>query len=260
MGFIAVSMFTVNIALDRTTASPWAFFGLAPRAWEFAVAGLGDRSAARSRRSARRGSTGAWQPAVGALGLVAAPCALLDGQTPVPAALPLCLPVVGTMLRVGGRATDCYRGKHSVQSACSASRRRSYLGRLSYSWYLWHWPFIVLLTGALYRDTIPLRLLAALIALPVAAVSYMAVENPVRFSRRLRTSRPRTYALGAAATMICLVAAFGVYRHTQSELSQPPYRGAPCGQRELPPVRVRGDHPLAAATTAWRATLPLARC
>ncbi len=217
MGVIAVASFTVNILLTNQ-ASPWAFFGLASRAWEFAVAGLAiallhDRSF--DSPGLRRVAAGS-----GALGLVGAVW-LLDGQTPYPGTAAL-LPVVATMLLL-------VAGHGLLPGETAPIRLLSqpamlYLGRLSYSWYLWHWPFIVLLTGALYRDTIPLRLLAALIALPVAAVSYKVVENPVRFSKRLRASRPRTYALGAAATMICLVAAFGVYRHTQSELSRAPYR------------------------------------
>ena len=60
--------------------------------------------------------------------------------------------------------------------------------------------------------------------------------------------------------MICLVAAFGVYRHTQSELSQPPYRELHAARESYHQYECEEISPLAAATTAWRATLPLARC
>jgi hypothetical protein len=52
-------------------------------------------------------------------------------------------------------------------------------GDLSYSIYLWHWPFIALVVG-LAGQIVWLQCLAALLSLPVAWASYTYVEQPIR--------------------------------------------------------------------------------
>src|SRR5690606_16010017 len=62
-------------------------------------------------------------------------------------------------------------------------------GDVSYSWYLWHWPFVVLTTTAVQDDAVWIKVLASLAALGAAVAPYRWVENPVRFSPALRTWR-----------------------------------------------------------------------
>jgi hypothetical protein len=83
-----------------------------------------------------------------------------------------------------------------------------WIGRVSYSWYLWHWPFIVLAVSA-FDDRVRYRVAAAVVSLPVAYLTYRLVENPIRFSPRLTRSVKRTYALGAVATIATVGVAFG---------------------------------------------------
>ena len=58
-----------------------------------------------------------------------------------------------------------------------------WIGRLSYSWYLWHWPFIVLAVLALNNDGTPVRMTAAALSLGAAYLAFNLVENPIRFSQ-----------------------------------------------------------------------------
>lgn len=67
-----------------------------------------------------------------------------------------------------------------------------YVGRISFSWYLWHWPLMVFFGATV------IGLSAAIVAsFAAAALTYALVEQPVRTSTTLRRSPVATYALGA---------------------------------------------------------------
>ena len=76
-----------------------------------------------------------------------------------------------------------------------------WIGRWSYSWYLWHLAVIVM--AAEYGHTlygslsVSLRLALALVALGVSVASYFLVENPIRHSARIAQS-PGATLIGAA--------------------------------------------------------------
>ncbi|SEB39591.1 Peptidoglycan/LPS O-acetylase OafA/YrhL, contains acyltransferase and SGNH-hydrolase domains [Paramicrobacterium humi] len=97
-----------------------------------------------------------------------------------------------------------------------------WMGRRSYGIYLWHWPIFTLLlagAGGATSQAPPLAasVLAVLITLVVAELSFRFAENPVRrrgfagcvraFGRAVRTRTPRTIV--AASTALVLVALAG---------------------------------------------------
>ena len=105
------------------------------------------------------------------------------------------------------------------------------VGLLSYSWYLWHWPLLVLvrlrtLETNLVRDT-----LIAVGALGLAALTYRLVEQPVRLRRFRLVRTPRlTFAIGASLVVVMI----------GSGLSAMPDRRPPGRERPVPALR-RGD-------------------
>lgn len=93
------------------------------------------------------------------------------------------------------------------------------VGNISYSWYLWHYPPIILLAAAGVTMDFPALLLAAGIGLLGALVSYFAIEKPFRFGSFWFTRLPASRVV-AVTLLACLfvgsgsaVAAVGVMRH-----------------------------------------------
>jgi len=187
-------------------AQPWAFFSLPARAWELGLGALVAVVAHRSGPPPRAAAT-----ALGWLGLLAVVLAvvMLGGTTAFPGPWAL-LPVAGTaaVLLAGGRG--------GVGRLLGTPPARL-VGRLSYSWYLWHWPVLVLAPEVLERPlTAAERLGAVLGAAVAAALTTRLVEDPLRFSVRAR--RPRTgLTLGAGLTALAVGVAIGT-AHTLPRL------------------------------------------
>jgi peptidoglycan/LPS O-acetylase OafA/YrhL len=175
----------------------WAYFGAHTRAWELGAGALLAVGATRLRRLPP-------MPAkllIGS-GLAAVVVAALSytAATPFPGYAAL-LPVLGTAAVIAG---GCARPPGPLGAPALQG-----IGRLSYSWYLWHWPVLLIAPFAVGR---PLALwenvVAALGALVLAALTYALVENPARHLTALR-ARPWR-ALGAGGVLSALAAALCV--------------------------------------------------
>ena len=176
--------------------APWAFFGLPTRAWEFGLGGLGCMVPAEYL--VRRKSLTA---AVGWIGFAAvlAGSVVFSSQTPFPG-LAAALPVLGTIAVL----LAWFSGLRWGPIALLETSPLQYLGRQSYSWYLWHWP-ILLLAGLQFPNiSWPGKLLAALVALALAHITFITLEKPVRFHPFL-VARP-----GLSLGLAPLVAVLGV--------------------------------------------------
>ncbi len=208
-GVVFVVSMALNLALTADGNS-WAFFGLPSRAWEFAVAGL--LAALPVPRFLRGVTARTILAGVGLLLLLAA-LKLLDDATPYPGLWAL-LPVSATVLLILAGETWAGTVEAGPVSRGLSVGPMQWLGRVSYSWYLWHWPAIVLLTIAVGRDRTAYKLAAALVALPVAWVAYRWFETPLRFTPRIARSSARTFAFGAVVTVLVVALAWAVQPQT----------------------------------------------
>ncbi|MER9328742.1 acyltransferase [Mesorhizobium sp. M0152] len=172
-----------------TSLSPaWAFYFSPLRAWEFAAGGLATLvpAAFPGQRPWLRAAQG-WL----GLALIAAAYLWLSEDLPFPGWYAL-LPVAGTVLVLlggAGEQTDGQADEHTGgparwqafgPGAMLSLPPLQWVGALSYSLYLWHWPVIVY-AGMLVPDlSVPQRLGCAALALALSVLTYHLVENPAR--------------------------------------------------------------------------------
>ncbi len=172
-----------------TQSPPEAFFTSPARAWELGVGGLTALAAAGRPLPTWARTTAGW------CGLAAIAVAVFgfSGSTPFPGVL-AAIPVLGAalvLLAGSGRPA----GPTRLLSITPLVR----VGRVSYGWYLWHWPPLVLLPVVLGEPlTLTERLVVAAASLLAATASLLLLEDPVRSSGRLRR-RPRASLTMAAA-------------------------------------------------------------
>ena len=212
LALVALGSFGLSLVWTDTEA-PWAFFSLPTRAWELAVGALIAVGALRlPRRSPQPVAIGL---VTAGLGLIVIACVVIDDSTPYPGMAAL-LPVVGTALViVGGSATSAGPSRW-----LSASVPR-WLGRISYSLYLWHWPILVLVPIAIGIDSLGLRLGLAAVAIAIAAVSTALIETPIRRERILRAGAGRSLAMAGACSVVMAVIAVGAGIAVLSPASSP---------------------------------------
>ncbi|WP_205687372.1 acyltransferase family protein [Cellulomonas endophytica] len=184
------------------TGSPFAYFSLHTRAWELGVGGLLAVLAPLLPRV-----PGALAAAVGWAGLAALVAAglVLTDRTPFPGTAAL-LPVLATAaVLVAGEGE---RGRRLGPTRLLAARPLQGLGAISYGWYLWHWPLLVLLPQLVSRS-LPWTTNLQLVVLTawLATLSFWLVERP---ARALRLPPRRWLAVGAVLAATGLVAAAGV--------------------------------------------------
>ncbi len=124
-------------------------------------------------------------------------------------------------------------------------RPLTYLGRVSYGTYLWHWPVVVLVTHDRDIDPVPLFLLATLGATGLAMLSFHLLERPVRTSRPLDRVKLPVIAVGlvSSALMGLLVMPAILDRTSSSVAAQSISTGTKTGLRLLDWRTARADVP-----------------
>lgn len=200
---VAVVSFAACL-LVVSRSQPWAFFSLPTRAWELAVGGL---VAALLRTRPAWIATGiaglsAW---VGLIAVIAAGFTFTS-STPFPG-LSTLLPVLGTAALIIGGASSTRWSPAPLLSL----RPMQFVGAISYSLYLVHWPMQQIPQSAVgYNNPLPLWVTLGLAALsvPLAWLSFRYIEEPFRTSPRARraSASATLIATGATSAVIAVAA------------------------------------------------------
>ena len=196
LALIVVVSFALSLVLTYLIP-PIAFFSLPTRAWQLAVGGLVALTVVHwSRLTARWAALLGWT----GLAMILLACTQFSGTTSYPGTAAL-LPTLGAVLVLGAGCAEPTRGCGRVLGLSPMGA----IGRVSYSWYLWHWPVLVL-TPALvgHQVGLPAKLVAVLVSLGLAVLTLRFVENPLRFAERVRHSPSASLALGGAATAVAV--------------------------------------------------------
>lgn len=233
LGSVVVLSFVGNVLLTAASAG-WAFYLLPARAWQLALGGLlavgtGPLARVPGRLLAVAGWAGTAALAGGAV--------LLDGSMPWPGALAL-VPTVGAaaVLAAGGA-----RGGPVVLLGLAPLR---FLGRISYSLYLWHWPVLVLPAVALEAEAPPAaRVALAGLAIVLAWASFRLVEEPFRRGFPVLARNPgRTVLAGGLAVVLVAGGSWGLALAADAGLGVPAAAAA-AGTPEPVPVATPGPTP-----------------
>ena len=188
-------------SLVYTGANPdGAFFVTTTRLWEL---GAGAAVAVGADLWPRIG--GALAAVLGWGGGVAIVVAALafDEATPWPGAAAL-LPVLGTaavIVATTGRDPSWPNAGRLLTPGPLV-----WVGGLSYSWYLWHWPVLVLAEAQWGDLRLRVKLLLVLCSGVLAWASLRLIENPVRRSRRLASDAGKMISFGVNLSLLGLVA------------------------------------------------------
>ncbi len=188
----------------------YAFYLLPSRAWEFGIGGLAALLPPGRVRLP-------WLT-LGLLGAaaLAASCLLISSTSDFPGWIAV-VPVLATACMLVAGAEEPHRGLGRVFDLGAFQT----IGGLSYSWYLWHWPFLVLAAALFPGVTAAGKITAATAALAVAYATHRLFENPIRFNSYLVKRPVLTLALAIAITAVSVLAAMRV-NHFADRLAQSP--------------------------------------
>jgi peptidoglycan/LPS O-acetylase OafA/YrhL len=199
--FGGVFVLALVLSLYWTWHSPrLAFYMMPSRAWQFALGALVFLIVGTPKYQTGTWKLGpVWSVIAGWSGLVMvlAAALLIDGSVPYPGYWAL-LPTLGTalVLAAGAGQAGWWEANNWLRT-----RPMQALGRVSYSWYLWHWPVLLLGAELINVRNGWNRLSLVLLSLLIAVLSYHFFETPIRHNRKL-LAKPRMAVFVGLAIMI----------------------------------------------------------
>lgn len=205
--FPGLCLLSLAEAVRTSHANPTAsYYLLQSRFWELATGVLLQIALRRMALSPNRIHTNV-AFALGTALLALSLWQARESNFPYPWAIP---PVIGTVLLI---FASCIRSDSDLLVPILENPVSQYLGAISYSLYLWHWPVL-----ALFRWTLGLESIHAIVAIVLifglAAASYKFIEIPTRsFNSKFR-QKPVPFILGSVACLgLAAVGSFGFDRY-----------------------------------------------
>jgi peptidoglycan/LPS O-acetylase OafA/YrhL len=230
-GVIAASL---GWALYETAASPtWAYFNTFARVWELGVGALLATAAGVLARIPTAAKP--WLSWAGLAAIAASVFLISENSIGFPAPWAL-LPVAGSAMVIAAGVGGEPARQRFLRNPVSV-----YLGNISYSLYLVHWPVIVIL-GTVMPDGAFFYLAAVALTFGLAIASFHFVESPLRYSdwqkvraatkeiqrHRYEPQRSSQYAAVAALSLVTLgLCAYALRPDVPSQLPPPVVAAAP---------------------------------
>ena len=187
---VLVVIIGISLYLSYTITSssqPWAYFGLHTRAWQMAIGALLAINIQKfANLPTRLASLFSW---IGFGGLIYA-LAIFTENTPYPSVWAM-IPTLATAVIV---ASGVNFNKFSFESVFGIPVFQ-FVGKVSYSWYLVHWPMFVIFLLAGERNNFVDQIACVVISFFVAVVCYYIIENPIRHNIAIKSKLKNIYIL-----------------------------------------------------------------
>jgi hypothetical protein len=179
-----------------------AFFQSPARAWEFSLGG--PLSFVPVRWSTAHQTLCKCSGMAGLLSLILCSAWIADSST-FPGYI-AAIPVLATVaiLQAGAGAPG------SLVARLLNWRVLRYLGGISYSLYLWHWPTLGIAREIHPTNSPAVRAAGVILTFLLAAMTHVTVENPVRFNSFLLSRSSLSLRIAGLSSMIC-IAGFGIW-------------------------------------------------
>ncbi|MCU1093126.1 acyltransferase [Stenotrophomonas maltophilia] len=200
---LAITLIAIGLSLGAciylTPRSPSAAFYLLPtRAWELLVgSALAIYISTRDNPAPTRASG-----LIGAIGLALTmvPVFVYDKSTPFPG--------YAAIAPTAGAAMLIYAGPSSFAGRLLSTRPLVFIGHISYSLYLWHWPVITLFRNVGWLESSVGKAIVILLSSLLAWLTWRFVESPTRDRTKIGS---RTLFVGAASSTAILLFVSAIY-------------------------------------------------
>jgi peptidoglycan/LPS O-acetylase OafA/YrhL len=224
LGTIILASFALSIV--QTASSPTAaFFSPFTRAWELALGALVALWTDRLLRvPPALASIFTWA----GLSAIVVSALAFTSNTPYPGSL-VAVPVLGTGLLIAGGVAAQRNGAEALLGLAPFQ----WLGKRSYSLYLWHWPLLLIAAEDAGKNSLPFRQSAVwlLVALGASMLTFRFLEDPIRHAGILRRRRWAPIGLGAVMIALSLaVATIEIQVHDQSAPATLPFSASQRGE------------------------------
>jgi hypothetical protein len=173
-----------------------AFFLSPPRAWEFSIGGL--LAFVPLRWMTAHENLCKWLGAAGLIVLIL--CGALVADSARFPGFVAAIPVLATLavLLAGAGAPG------SLAARLLNWRPLQYVGGISYSLYLWHWPVLMIAPEIVSDHSAAVRAGCIALSVLLAAITHVTVENPIRFNSYLGSRSLLSLGLVGLSMTICI--------------------------------------------------------
>jgi peptidoglycan/LPS O-acetylase OafA/YrhL len=200
IAFVA-SLTYANWLLPRS--QPWAFFSLPTRSWELALGAILATLVSSLKKlnyliASIAGATG--------IALVIGSGFLIRDATKFPGTFAL-LPTIGAALIIISGAQH----RETLSSNLLSLAPMRYLGKISYSLYLWHWPiFVIPLIALSHPLNWPIKIGLLIAVLILSALTERFIEKPIKTGRLSGAKSSRTFTIALISMALVISSALGI--------------------------------------------------
>lgn len=208
---IVVASFTASLIQSSTITNPDAYYSTHTRVWEL---GLGALVAAWQPLFKRLPGVIAGSLSWIGLGIACASIWFIYGY-PLPG-YHAAAPVIGVLLVIIGGEARPGLGAERILKV----RPLQYIGKISYQWYLWHWPVLIIMPYAVVgRESfaaspeninagaiLPYLFMATFVSFILAVATWHLIDTPIRNRKAFEENPGKVFGMGVHMFMVTLAA------------------------------------------------------